>query len=212
MSEPAGTASRLSPVSGGSEGTTDRVFRQSGHMKQLRAHLRLGWVYIISNLLTKLPVLLSTYTRTGNLEKTIWTIVGTDFNRNTSITPHGVAFFAEEKGVKRVKVIRWWRKMGWWWYWRCRETRTVVLDAWTSHCFNLLKVSSSLSRCDHVTYTKDINSKFRNPKVEPQLELSWQSPAIRYLYTLWLRSRVSRLQFLLPMFWKTWQNTMVCRI
>ena len=39
FSEVTGIGSRLSPVSGGSEGTTDRVFLQFGHMKQLRAHL-----------------------------------------------------------------------------------------------------------------------------------------------------------------------------
>ena len=30
---------RPSPDSGGSEGTTESVFRQFGHMKQFRAHL-----------------------------------------------------------------------------------------------------------------------------------------------------------------------------
>jgi hypothetical protein len=34
-----GTASRPSPESGGSEGTTERVLRQFGHIKQFRAHL-----------------------------------------------------------------------------------------------------------------------------------------------------------------------------
>jgi len=111
----------------------DRVFRQSGHMKQFRAHLKLSWFYTINNAAKQLPVLFCTYTRTGDFEKTIWTIVGTDFNRNTSITPHRVAFFTEEECMERVKAIRWWRKMRWWWYWRNRETRAVVLDAWTCH-------------------------------------------------------------------------------
>jgi hypothetical protein len=37
--ELTGTERRPSPTSGGSEGTTDRVFRQFGHMKQFLAHL-----------------------------------------------------------------------------------------------------------------------------------------------------------------------------
>lgn len=34
-----GAESLPSPASGGSEGTTDNVLRQLGHMKQFRAHL-----------------------------------------------------------------------------------------------------------------------------------------------------------------------------
>jgi len=51
-----------------------------------------------------LPVLFGAYTRTGNLKKAVWTIVGTDFNRDTSITPHCVAFFTEKQGVKRMMM------------------------------------------------------------------------------------------------------------
>ena len=93
---------RPSPSSGGSEGTTVSVFLQMGHMKQLRAQLRLRDVLSVGfmcRLRHDSPVLLSPYTRAGYFKQTIWAVVPADFHHDTAVAPDGVAFFAKEQGV-----------------------------------------------------------------------------------------------------------------
>jgi hypothetical protein len=97
-----------SPPFVGSEGTTESVFRQLGHRKQLRAHLlvctikkdcqaeRVGGVHI--------PVLFCTYAGHGDFEQTVRAVVATDFHGNTTIASDGVTFFTEEESMQRMKA------------------------------------------------------------------------------------------------------------
>ena len=82
---------------GGSEGTTDNVFRQLGHKKQFRAHLhhKVEQKFDITARQDE-PILLGSDTSTGNLEQAIGTIITTDFHTDTSVTSYSVAFFTEK--------------------------------------------------------------------------------------------------------------------
>ena len=100
-----GTERRPSPESGGSEGTTDNVFRQFGHMKQFLAHLVHGCERNLWDASIHRPIFFCAYTCTWDLEETVWAVVCTDFDRDTSVTADGVAFFTEKEGVERVKAV-----------------------------------------------------------------------------------------------------------
>jgi hypothetical protein len=95
-----------SPGSGGSEGTTDRVFRQFGHIKQFRAHLPQNKQTRRAKTGRFRPVLLRAYAGTRNLKKTIGAVVATDFDRHASVTPHSVAFLAEKKRMERMETMQ----------------------------------------------------------------------------------------------------------
>ena len=83
--------------SGGSEGTTDNVFRQLGHKKQFRAHLQAqSSIQFFSTARQGVPILLRSDTSTGNLEQAIWTIIATNFDTDASVTSYSVAFFTEK--------------------------------------------------------------------------------------------------------------------
>ena len=98
----------LSPLSGGSDGTTVRVFRQFGHMKQFRAHLvhwfRMHLWYIMDDECA--PILLRAHTCAGDFEEAVRAVVATDFNQHAAIAPHRIALFAKEQVVKRLEAIR----------------------------------------------------------------------------------------------------------
>lgn len=103
----SGMADDAPASSGGSEGTTDNVFRQLGHKKQFRAHLPTPhnqYNFFITPRQDE-PILLSSDTCTGNLEQAIRTIIATDFDTDASITSYSVAFLAKKEGVKRVKAV-----------------------------------------------------------------------------------------------------------
>ena len=76
-----GSARCPSPVSGGSEGTTDNVLRQFGHIKQLRAHLiYLSLTTITIDFECHSPILLCAYASVWDLKETVRTVVTADFN------------------------------------------------------------------------------------------------------------------------------------
>ena len=98
----------LSTSSGGSDGTTVSVFRQFGHKKQFRAHLRRAMsvcLIIGGNSAGCSPILFRTYTRTRHLEQAVRTVVPADFHQHASITPYCVALFAEKQVVQRVETV-----------------------------------------------------------------------------------------------------------
>lgn len=99
-----GAESLPSPESGGSEGTTDNVFRQFGHMKQFRAHL--FYTKVSKKLYSEevIPILFSSDTRAWNFEQTIWAVVATNFYRNATVASDRVTLFAEEESMQGVKA------------------------------------------------------------------------------------------------------------
>lgn len=100
-----GMASLPSPGSGGSEGTTDRVFRQFGHMKQFRAHLDAMSETERDTKGYRRPVLLGAYTGTRNLKETVWTVIAADFDRHAAVASNGIAFLAKKQHMERVETV-----------------------------------------------------------------------------------------------------------
>jgi hypothetical protein len=121
---------RPSADSGGSDGTTIKVFLQEGHRKQFRAHLRKSQSEVSSNRTSpdNLPVLLSPDARARDLKQTIRTVIPADLEGDTSVAPYRIALLAEVEVMNLVirgrgrREIRRWRKRIW------VQTRTVNLE------------------------------------------------------------------------------------
>lgn len=97
---------RPSADSGGSDGTTIRVFLQDGHRKQFRAHLDKAGQRIGGSTGYDMPIFLSPNTRTRDFEQAIRTIVPADFDRDASVAPYRIAFLAEVEVVNFVIRVR----------------------------------------------------------------------------------------------------------
>jgi hypothetical protein len=100
---------RPSASSGGSDGTTIRVFLQDGHRKQFRAHLhprRSGEPYDPLATICYLPVFLPSNACTRDFEQTIRTIIPADFDGDASVAPYRIAFFAEVEVMNFVIRVR----------------------------------------------------------------------------------------------------------
>ena len=95
------------PSSGGSEGTTVKVFLQFGHMKQFRAQLYFHRYQAIPTKHNEQnsPVLLSAYTCTGYFEQAVWAVVSAYFYHDAAVASYCVAFFAEEEVVEGVEAV-----------------------------------------------------------------------------------------------------------
>lgn len=95
-----------SSAPGGSEGTTESVFRQFGQRKQFRAHLkdnemvRRGQVVEMDE-----PILLCTDAGAWYFEEAIRAIVSTDLHRHTSIAAYCITLFAKVKFVKGMEGV-----------------------------------------------------------------------------------------------------------
>ena len=93
---------RPSADSGGSDGTTIKVFLQDGHKKQFRAHLHNGGQIAGQFADDDMPVLLSPDTRAWDFEQTIRTIIPADLDGDASVAPYRIAFLAEVEVVDFV--------------------------------------------------------------------------------------------------------------
>jgi hypothetical protein len=52
------------------------------------------------------PIFLCAYTGAGYFKETVWAVIATNFDGNTTIAADGVAFFAEKELVERVEAVR----------------------------------------------------------------------------------------------------------
>lgn len=94
---------RPSADSGGSDGTTTRVFLQDGQRKQFRAHLHKTESKTIRRATGyDIPVLLSPDACTRHFKKTIRTIVPADFDGNASVASYRITFLTEVEIVDFV--------------------------------------------------------------------------------------------------------------
>lgn len=96
---------RPSADSGGSDGTTIKVFLQEGHRKQFRAHLCKNKYHVLAAA-DGSPVFLSSNACTRDLEQTIRTIIAANFNGDASIASYQIAFIAEVEVVNFMIGVR----------------------------------------------------------------------------------------------------------
>lgn len=54
-----------------------------------------GYELVIVARKLELPILFGANTRAGDFKQAVWTVIATNFNRDTSIASHFIAFFAE---------------------------------------------------------------------------------------------------------------------